>query len=75
MRSFFVQQQHLVSPEAMSKAASKELGFVEVVPRKDLPQAALDLGKALSQVNLGFAVLSEQLDELAETVKAIARKN
>ena len=75
MRTFFVKQQDLVSPDAMSKAESKRLGLVEVVPRKDLPLAALDLGRAISQVNLGFAVLSEQLNELAEIVKAKPRKN
>jgi len=56
MRLFYVQQQHLVDPTAIS------------------PEAALDHGATVSIVSVGFAVLSEPLDELAGLIKDPPRK-
>ena len=74
MRLFYVQQQHLVDPAAISPEAAKRMKMVGVVPRGDILQAALDHGATVSIVSACFAVLSEQLDELAGLIKDPPRK-
>lgn len=69
MRTFLARQDCLLDPESVSAEDRIRLQLVEVTIRRDIPQAALDQAATVSMVNTGFAVLSEQIDQLAELLQ------
>lgn len=74
MRTFFVKHRDLMSTATMCRPSRDSGKFAEVVLRRDLPRAALDVAGAITHVNQCLVVLSEQLDELAGLVRKNFRR-